>query len=91
MEPVGSDHQVEATGFGALEGDVHPVLVLIEGDGPEQRADLLARTVQRAFESEPAIPDATLRDLAAATGTLITGLITGLIDADRAASGLPEI
>lgn len=51
----------------------------------ERHADLLARTVQRAFESEPAIPDATLGDIATAT----VALFTGLIDADRAASGLP--
>ncbi|MFC4120382.1 TetR/AcrR family transcriptional regulator [Nonomuraea zeae] len=54
--------------------------------GLEQRADLLARTIQRAFENDSAIPDATLRDVSAAT----VALLTDLIDADRAASGLPE-
>ena len=53
--------------------------------GLEQRADLLARTVQRAFESDPAVPDTTLRDLAAAVVTLLSDLI----DADRAESGIP--
>ncbi|MBT2224887.1 TetR/AcrR family transcriptional regulator [Nonomuraea sp. NEAU-A123] len=52
----------------------------------EQRADLLARTVQRAFESDPAIPDTTLKDLAAA----IVTLLTDLIDADRTDSGIPD-
>ncbi|GLX02192.1 hypothetical protein Misp02_62780 [Microtetraspora sp. NBRC 16547] len=47
---------------------------------------LLARTIQRAFERELAIPDAALRDLATATVTLLSDLI----DADRVASGLPE-
>lgn len=51
-----------------------------EGAAPE-RADLLARTVQRAFESGSAIPEAALRDLAAETATLLGGLI----DADRTA------
>ncbi|WP_285709213.1 hypothetical protein [Microtetraspora sp. NBRC 16547] len=49
-------------------------------------AVLLARTIQRAFERELAIPDAALRDLATATVTLLSDLI----DADRVASGLPE-
>src|SRR5262249_9902966 len=44
-------------------------------DGLDQRADLLARTIQRAFESDAATPDATLQDLAAATITLLTDLI----------------
>jgi AcrR family transcriptional regulator len=55
--------------------------------GPEQRADLLARTVQRAFENDSAIPAATVQDLAAATVTLLGDLI----DADRTAPGLQEI
>ncbi|WP_433413657.1 TetR/AcrR family transcriptional regulator [Microtetraspora malaysiensis] len=80
VDEIGYAYQATFEGFLRAEGTA-------AAGGPEQRADLLARTVQRAFESEPAIPDATLRDLAAATGTLITGLI----DADRAASGLPEI
>ncbi|MEV4011565.1 helix-turn-helix domain-containing protein [Nonomuraea angiospora] len=55
-------------------------------DGREQQADLLARTVRRAFEAESAVPDATLRDVAAAVVTLLGDLI----DADRAESGIPE-
>jgi len=53
-------------------------------DGLAQRAELLARTVQRAFETGRALPDAELRDVAAAT----TALLTDLINADRAESGL---
>ncbi|MET7338592.1 helix-turn-helix domain-containing protein [Nonomuraea sp. NPDC005650] len=55
-------------------------------DGRERQADLLARTVRRAFESEPAVSDATLKDVAAAVVTLLGDLI----DADRAESGIPE-
>jgi AcrR family transcriptional regulator len=54
-------------------------------DGQEQRADLLASTVQRAFESEPPIPAATLRDIAAAT----VSMLGGLIEVDRTAYGIP--
>jgi hypothetical protein len=54
--------------------------------GQEQRADLLARTVQRAFENESAIPAAALQDLASATVTLLGDLI----DADRTAPGIHE-
>ena len=53
-------------------------------DGPDQRADLLARTIQRAFESDRETPDTELREVAAAAITLLTDLI----DADRAQSGL---
>jgi len=54
-------------------------------DGLAQRADLLARTIRRAFENDLALPGTELQDLAAA---VIAGL-TDLIDADRAASSLP--
>jgi len=53
-------------------------------DGLAQRAELLARTVRRAFESDRALSDAELRDVAAAA----TALLTDLIDADRTESGL---
>lgn len=79
VDEVGYAYQATFEGFLRAEGTA-PV-----GD-QEQRADLLARTIQRAFESEPAIPEATLRDLAAATVTLLGGLI----DADRTVSGIPE-
>ncbi|MFI5694798.1 TetR/AcrR family transcriptional regulator [Kribbella sp. NPDC051586] len=51
-----------------------------------KHADLLARTVEHAFGNEAAA-DVQLDDLAAATATLLSGLI----DADLAASGLPGI
>jgi AcrR family transcriptional regulator len=53
-------------------------------DGLTERADLLARTVRRAFESDRTLSDTELRDVAAAA----IALLTDLIDADRAASGL---
>lgn len=55
-------------------------------DDPDRRADLLARTVQRAFESGQAASDDTLHDLAAATDDLLGELI----DADRAESSPPS-
>lgn len=78
IDEIGYAYQATFEGFLRAEGAAP------EG-APEQRADLLARTIQRAFESEPTLPDATLRDLSAATVTLLAGLI----DADRIASGLP--
>ncbi|MEU7838544.1 helix-turn-helix domain-containing protein [Nonomuraea sp. NPDC049129] len=78
-DEIGYAYQATFEGFLRAEGDA-------SADGPEQRADLLARTVQRAFESEAVIPEARLRDLAAATVTLLSDLI----DADRAESGIPE-
>ena len=53
-------------------------------DGLDQRADLLAQTVRRAFESNRTAPDAELRSVAAS----VIALLTGLIDADRAGSWL---
>ncbi|MBO2447998.1 TetR/AcrR family transcriptional regulator [Actinomadura barringtoniae] len=51
----------------------------------EERAELLARTVRRAFENEPEPPEEAPADLAAA----VIALFTDLIDADRAAAGIP--
>ncbi|WP_327092350.1 TetR/AcrR family transcriptional regulator [Nonomuraea sp. NBC_01738] len=68
-----------------FEGFLRAEATAPDGD-PGQRADLLARTVQRAFESDATHPAAVLRDLAEATATLLADLIT----ADRAASGLPD-
>jgi AcrR family transcriptional regulator len=78
-DEIGYAYQATFEGFLRAEGDA-------PAGGPEQRADLLARTVQRAFESKAAIPEARLRDLAAATVTLLSDLI----DADRVESGIPE-
>jgi AcrR family transcriptional regulator len=53
----------------------------------DQRADLLARTVQRAFESGRAIPRRAQQSLA----TAVIELLTDLTDADRADLGIAEV
>lgn len=53
----------------------------------EERADLLERTVQRAFEGERTIPRSAQQSLA----TAVIGLLTDLTDADRADLGIGEI
>lgn len=58
----------------------------LSADVLEERAELLARTVRRAFENEPEPSADALTDLAAAVATLLTDLV----DADRAAAGIPE-
>jgi AcrR family transcriptional regulator len=57
--------------------------------GLDQRADLLARTVQRAFESGRTIPRRAQQSLATAVIELLTDL-TDLTDADRADLGIAE-
>ena len=79
VDEIAYAYQATFEGFLRAEGST-------DADGPDRRADLLARTVQRAFESGSAASDATLRDLASAT----VALLGDLIDADRAESGLPE-
>ena len=79
VEEIGYAYQATFEGFLRAEDAT-------SAGGQQQRADLLARTIQRAFESELAIPEATLQDLAAAT----VALLGGLIDADRTASDIPE-
>ncbi|MEV0147090.1 MULTISPECIES: helix-turn-helix domain-containing protein [unclassified Nonomuraea] len=79
IDEIGYAYQATFEGFLRAEGAA-------PAGGPEQRADLLARTIQYAFERKPAIPDATLRGLAAATVTLISELI----DTDRAEFDIPE-
>jgi AcrR family transcriptional regulator len=54
--------------------------------GLDQRADLLARTVQRAFESGRTIPRRMQQSLA----TAAIDLLTDLIDAERAGPGIAE-
>jgi len=54
--------------------------------GLDQRADLLARTVQRAFESGRTIPRRAQQSLA----TAVIDLLTDLTDADRADLGIAE-
>ncbi|WP_170222947.1 TetR/AcrR family transcriptional regulator [Nonomuraea turkmeniaca] len=79
VDEIGYAFQATFEGFLRAEGAA-------PAGGREERADLLAGTVRRAFESEATISDATLRDVAAATVTLIGDLL----DADRTESGLPE-
>ncbi|MDR8407510.1 TetR/AcrR family transcriptional regulator [Nonomuraea sp. 3-1Str] len=78
-DEVGYAYQATFEGFLRAEASA-------PAEGLERRADLLARTVRQAFEREPATPDGALRDLAAA----VVALLTGLIDADRAESGIPQ-
>jgi AcrR family transcriptional regulator len=77
VDEIGYAYQATFEGFLRAEGATN---------SPDRRADLLARTIQRAFESEPAARDDTVRDLAAATDTLLSELI----DADRTASAITE-
>jgi AcrR family transcriptional regulator len=79
IDEVGYAYQATFEGFLQAEGSA-------PADRLNQRADLLARTIQRAFESDLAIPDTTLQNLAAAAITLLTDLI----DTDRAESGIPD-
>jgi AcrR family transcriptional regulator len=79
VDEIGYAYQATFEGFLRAEGTAR-------AGGQEQRADLLARTIQRAFESEPAIPEDALQDLAATTVTLLGDLI----HADRTASAGSE-
>ena len=54
--------------------------------GLDQQADLLARTVQRAFESGRTIPRRAQQSLA----TAVIDLLTGLTDADHVDLGIAE-
>ena len=56
------------------------------GAGLDQRADLLARTVQRAFESGRTIPRPARQSVA----TAVIDLLTDLTIADRADLGIAE-
>lgn len=78
LDEIGDAYQATFEGFVRAQGSSST-------DDPKRRADLLARTVQRAFENEPA-PDLPFQSLAAAT----VALLGDLIDADRTAAGLPE-
>ncbi len=78
VNDIGYAYQATFEGFLRAEAAAAP-------DGREQRADLLARTIRRAFESDLAVPEADLLHLAATTATLLGGLI----DADRTAFDIP--
>jgi AcrR family transcriptional regulator len=78
------DMDVDQAGYAyqaTFEGFLHAEAAA-PADGAEQRADLLARTIRRAFENEAMPPDGTLADLAAA----VIALLSALIDADPHAS-----
>src|SRR5262249_48136186 len=79
VEEAGFAYQATFEGFLRAEG-------VPSVDDPEQRADLLARTVQRAFESESPASDAAMGDLSDA----IIALLGELIEVDRAEFGIPE-
>jgi hypothetical protein len=79
VDEIGFAYQATFEGFLRTAGPA-------SAGGLDPRADLLARTIQRAFESETVAPDSVLRDVAAATDTLLSDLI----DADRAESGVRE-
>jgi len=81
MNPDEIGYAYQATFEGFLQQEA-----TAPADGLEERADLLARTIRRAFESDRATPDAELREIAAATITLLTDLI----DANHAETGTPE-
>ncbi|MDJ0382366.1 hypothetical protein [Streptomyces sp. G-G2] len=79
VDEIGYAYQATFEGFLRAEGSA-------PAGGPEQRAELLARTVRNAFENE-APSDLPFQELSAAT----IALLGALVDADRAAFGLPEI
>jgi AcrR family transcriptional regulator len=79
VDEIGYAYQATFEGFLRAEGPA-------SAGGPERRAELLARTVRHAFGSEPA-PGLPVGELATATAALLGDLI----EADRAAFGLPEV
>ncbi|MEV5568567.1 helix-turn-helix domain-containing protein [Spirillospora sp. NPDC052269] len=74
-------HAYQATFEGFLRAGATPA-----APTPERQAELLARTVRRAFESDADVPDATAAQVATATAALLSDLIT----ADRTAFGIPR-
>lgn len=77
LDDLGYAYQATFEGFLRAEG--------LAGRGLDQQADLLARTIERAFESGRTLPDTALRELADA----VAELLTDLIETDRAEAGLP--
>jgi len=78
LEDIGYAYQATFEGFLQQEAAA-------PADGLELRAQLLARTIRRAFENDRVTPDTELREIAAATITLLTDLI----DTDQADTGIP--
>jgi len=79
LEDIGYAYQATFEGFLQQEAAA-------PADGLELRAQLLARTIRRAFESDRVTSDSELREIAAATITLLTDLI----DTDQADTGIPR-
>ncbi|MFE3204762.1 TetR/AcrR family transcriptional regulator [Embleya sp. NPDC059237] len=78
VDEIGYAYQATFEGFLRAEGSTAT-------GGPEQHAELLARTIRHAFENDPP-PNLPFQDLAATTSALLGDLIT----ADRTAFDLPE-
>lgn len=77
VDEISYAYQATFEGFLRAEGTAPP-------GGEDQRADLLARTVRRAFENEPTIPGTPLEDVAAATVTLLNSLTDAESDMPQA-------
>jgi hypothetical protein len=85
VQPIGSDHQVETAGLGAVEGDAYPVLVLVQGNDrvvKQELGVLPTRLIQDRSEVA-----ARQFDLAAA-GRLLQG--PQIDPADASALGVDE-
>jgi len=79
----------QATFEGFLHAEAATPVAMIAGEAQaslDQRADLLARTVERAFESRSTIPRRVQQSLAGR----VVDLLTQLTDADRGDLGLAE-
>jgi AcrR family transcriptional regulator len=80
LEAIAYAFQATFEGFLHAEAAAVPMSAGPAIAGLEQRADLLARTVQQAFESGRTVPHRALQSLA----TAVIDQLTGLADADRA-------
>ncbi|MFG1626970.1 TetR/AcrR family transcriptional regulator [Kribbella sp. NPDC049227] len=78
LDELGYAYQATFEGFLRAEG--------LAGHSLQQQADLLARTIERAFESGQTPAETELRELADA----VAELLTDLIDADSAEAGIPS-
>ena len=81
VEEIGYACQAIFEGFLRADGTI-----VGQGEGQDQRANLLARTVRRAFEREPAITDGEMLALATTTASLLSTVV----DADRDSAGASD-
>jgi AcrR family transcriptional regulator len=86
LEAIAYAFQATFEGFLQAEAAAAPTSVGQAVAGLDQRADLLARTVQRAFESGRTIPGRAQQPLA----TAVIDLLSDLADADRADLGIAQ-